>query len=128
MATCYPYNYIKITMIRYQGEDIQFNLELQTLVQYSAESWDEFSSVVVYLYTNSNYIAKFNITNQTGYAKLEKSEDGKFLSGVLSREETKKMNGALYMDILAKYPSDIVNIKSIATGVTIAASTIKQEG
>lgn len=115
-------------MIRYQGEDIQFNLELQTLVQYSAESWDEFSSVVVYLYTNSNYIAKFNITNQTGYAKLEKSEDGKFLSGVLSREETKKMNGALYMDILAKYPSDIVNIKSIATGVTIAAATIKQEG
>lgn len=114
-------------MIRYQGEDIQFSVELDTLAENSVSSWGEFSSVIVYLYTSENNIVKFRTDSSDGYNTLSPDAENKVLYGTLSKDETKIMEGALYFDILAKSTSNIVNIKHIATGVNIKHAAIKQE-
>lgn len=114
-------------MIRYQGEDIQFSVELNTLAEDSVSSWGEFSSVIVYLYTNESHIVKFRTDASDGYNILSTDGENKILYGTLAKDDTIVMGGALYFDILAKYSSGIVNIKHVATGVTINHAAIKQE-
>jgi hypothetical protein len=113
-------------MVRYQGEDILFNLELNKIAPDSVVDWNEFSKIIVYFYTQNSHIAKYSTDSETGYLPLNRV-DAAIIGGKIGRDDTKLMSGPLYMDIMAVAPNDVVNIKSISTGVTIANSQIKQE-
>lgn len=114
-------------MTHYQGEDIEFSMELAAIASTDVQKWTEFDSVVVYLYTHTSHIAKFTNTERTGYGSLTLSEDEKTYYGVLSGVDTSKMCGALYMDIYAVSLSGVKSIKKTATGVKIEYTPIKAE-
>lgn len=115
-------------MIRYQGEDIDFTIELEKLKSGDIQSFEEFSSIIVYFYTNASYIAKFANPAKSGYSALTINTNGNILSGVIGKIDTKKMLGALYMDILLiSNNGQHNNIKNIVTGVQILHAQIKQE-
>lgn len=114
-------------MIHYQGEDIDFTIELDRL-RTDVQSFREFSSIIVYFYTNASYIAKFANPAKSGYSALTINTDGTILSGVIGKTDTKKMSDALYMDILCVDSDGNKNsINQVLTGVQILHTPIKQE-
>ncbi len=113
-------------MIRYQGESIDFSIEIGQIQ--STEDWSQFAGVVVYLYTQTSYIVKFKNTAEDGYNTITLSDDKKYYTGILASNDTKQMSGALQMDMYV-YSSDgsYKSIKSITTGIEILYTPIKQE-
>ncbi len=115
-------------MIRYQGESIDFSIEIEQIQPTDAQDWSQFAGVVVYLYTQTSYIAKFNSTTKDGYGTITLINDKKFYIGILTSNDTKQMSGALLLDIYV-YSSDgsYKCIKSVTTGIEIRYTPIKQE-
>ena len=115
-------------MIRYQGESIDFSIEIEQIQPTDAQDWSQFAGVVVYLYTQTSYIAKFNSTATTGYGTITLNNDKKFYTGRLSAQDTKQMSGALLMDIYVYSSNGSYKcIKSVTTGIEILYTPIKQE-
>lgn len=115
-------------MIRYQGESIDFSIEIEKIQSTDVQDWSVFTDVVVYLYTQTSYIAKFKNTPKDGYDTITLSNNKKFYTGILSSQDTKPMSGALLLDIYV-YSSDgsYKCIKSVTTGIEIRYTPIKQE-
>lgn len=113
-------------MIHYQGEDIDFTIELNKL-NGDVQSFKEFSSIIVYFYTHTSYISKFAYPTKTNYTTLTINADSTIISGVINKKDTKKMLGALQMDILLEKQGEYSCIKNVVTGVQILQTQIKQE-
>lgn len=112
----------------YQGDDINFSIDIRQVAGSDGADWSFFPSVVVYLCTHKSYLAKFkNGSTTTGYAKLILSADSKTYSGKLTSEQTRLMKGALRMSIRVKDESNDVSTKDITTGIYIAETPIKHE-
>lgn len=115
-------------MIRYQGESIDFSLEIEQIQPTDAKDWSLFAGVVIYLYTQTSYIAKFKNTPKDGYDTITLSNDKKFYTGTLTSNDTKQMSGALLMDIYVYSSNGSYKcIKSVTTGIEILYTPIKQE-
>lgn len=63
------------------------------------ENISEYSNVLLALYTDENKPVKFSYVEKTGYNKLESSQSGNQLTGILTREQTAKMRGCLLMEM-----------------------------
>lgn len=115
-------------MIHYQGEEIDFTIELNQNEENDIRSFQECGYVIVYFYTSTSYIVKFSDSKLAGYKILNVSENGTVLSGTIPGTDTAKMNGALYLDVLI---SDMERVKhkiqSVLTGINIKYTPIKQE-
>lgn len=115
-------------MIRYQGESIDFSIEMEKLKPTDVEDWSQFASVVVYLYTQTSYLVKFSNKTMSGYEKLTMSTDKKAYTGRLSSKDTKLMSGALTLDIFVCNNYGLYkSIKSVPTGIQIIYTPIKNE-
>lgn len=115
-------------MIRYQGENIDFSLEIEKLTGAQVKNWSPFAGVVVYFYTHTSFIAKFNSVTTDGYGKITLSSDKKTYTGWLLSDDTKQMSGALLLDIYVYNSTGVYKcIKSLTTGVQILYAPIKQE-
>lgn len=116
-------------MIRYQGESINFALEIEKILPTDVSDWSLFTSVIVYFYTHENYIVKFNTAGGAGIDGILTLESRKEkYTGVLEAEYTKQMYGPLYMDIyLYKADENYKCIRKVNTGVNIKYAPIKQE-
>ncbi|HCS87201.1 MAG TPA: hypothetical protein DIW30_01845 [Bacteroidales bacterium] len=109
-------------MIRYQGESIDFQIEIS-----GDDKWSNYTKVIVYLYTHTSRIAKFAYKGtDTTYLKLT-SQYNRFLNGTLPAEYTKTMRGALYCDVVAYKDDKKYHIKARTTGLQIHYTPIKQE-
>lgn len=142
-------------MIRYQGESIDFSIEIER----KDISWKDFTKVVIYFYTHTSSIAKFLYDNPSAAAATSEetattSEDStetttkskvaaasstsdyitlsetynRFITGTIPSKYTKTMNGALLYDIVAfNGTSEQYHIMAQPTGIQINYSPIKQE-
>ena len=114
-------------MIRYQGEDLDFTIELNPKDANDIQSFRYCGYVFVYFYTSTSYIAKFTESNKSGYKSLNISVDGTVLSGTIPGADTAKMNGALYVDVLIGDEERVKHkIQSVLTGIEIKYTPIKQ--
>lgn len=116
-------------MIKYQGEDIEFNFLIKES-EGSVSDFSELTEFLLFAYTDLCNIAKFSITEKDGFELLDVS--GNKASGVIKSDYTKKMIGALKFEIMIKSTSltgDFVenSIKEISTGITIKSSSLKNE-
>lgn len=115
-------------MIRYQGEDLDFTVELNPKEANDIQSFKNCGYVFVYFYTSTSYIVKFTDSGIAGYKSLNVSADGTVLSGTIPGADTAKMNGALYVDVLiADEERAKHKIQSVLTGIEIKYAPIKQE-
>lgn len=118
-------------MIRYQGESIDFSIEIESEVK----RWSDYTKVIVYFYTHTSKIAKFlykktsqnTDTSDTDYLPLT-VQYNRFLKGTITPEYSKVMNGALLFDIIA-YNKDTeeFRIKERITEVQVLYAPIKEE-
>lgn len=120
-------------MNHYQGESLEFRLELKPLVTDNSQvdDFSQLSNVILYFYTD-NYVSKFSMVHKDGYNDMTLT-DGKILTGVIPSDDTKLMCGALKVDILcvADTESEILKENAIDagrfTGIAILKSKIKTE-
>lgn len=127
-------------MIRYQGEDIPFNIKLNTLKTNDVTRWFDFGYVYIYFYTQTTYISDFGCKldiddNGDGVVldnKLKSNEldyiNDTVIKGNIPTRDTKCMCGAMYMDILVRYRNGTIDtIKRVNTGINIVSTPIKLE-
>lgn len=114
-------------MIRYQGENIEFSLSIEQVLETDIPTWYAIK-VTAYLYTDTSHIVKFkrNEDVTAGYQSLTLSSST-MLTGTIPSADTKKMSGALYMDLYLTGSKINSRIKRIITGVDILSTPIKQE-
>ena len=118
-------------MIRYQGENIEFSLSIEQVLETDIPTWHGIQ-VIAYLYTYtcaSNHIVKFKRDEDVsaGYNALTLSSSST-LTGTIPSVETKKMLGALYLDLYLIGVGDVNNqIRHFNTGVNIQSTPITQE-
>jgi hypothetical protein len=113
-------------MKKYQGEDIDISLTFQRGEDANITGFNQFSSVVVYLYTDGCTVLKFKYPNQNGYQSLTLS-DNVTLKGVVSGSSTKMMRpGALCIEVKAKKDS-VEMIDRRDTGIVLVKDLIKSE-
>lgn len=106
-------------MIKYQSETIQFEI---TIPQWAQDT----ERVVVYAYTHRSFVSKHSIDPADGYNLLEQSGESKLI-GTIPSEDTKKMQGALYMDVMVVKSNGKRYIDSKTTEITIENKPISQE-
>lgn len=90
-------------------------------------SWNDFASVVVYLYTHTKNTLKYKLGGGDGYGTLIVDETGRRLSGTITSTQSKTLNGALIMDIMIESDGGENAIRRIITGVEIYPTPIKEE-
>jgi hypothetical protein len=114
-------------MTYYQGDDINFSIDIKQVAGTDISDWSFFPSVVVYLYTHHSYIAKFRNGTHEGYGSLVLNNDATTYSGKLTPDQTRNMKGALKMSIRVQDENDNVSTKDIETGHRIVETPIKYE-
>lgn len=114
-------------MTYYQGDDINFSIDIKQVANSSATDWSYFPSVVVYLYTHTSHIAKFKNTEDSGYVKMELNGDSSKYHARLTPEQTRLMEGALRMSIRVTDGGGDVSTKDLYTGIQIVSTPIKYE-
>lgn len=113
-------------MKRYQGEDIEFALSIKQ-VGGGLTSWNDVKRLVIYFYTHTNHIAKFSSISETGYVQLTQSSTT-MVTGVISSEYTKVMEGALLCDVyIMPSKGSVEQIQRVSTGINIVATPISIE-
>lgn len=114
-------------MTYYQGDDINFSININQVAGNDITDWSFFPSVVVYLYTHQSYIAKFKNGANEGYESMVLNNDATTYSGKLTPEQTRKMKGALRMSMRVTDEAGNISTKDIDTGIRIAETPIKYE-
>lgn len=114
-------------MTYYQGDDINFSIDIKQVAGNDTTDWSFFPSVVVYLYTHQSYIVKFKNRTNAGYESLELNNDATTYSGKLTPEQTRNMKGALKMSMRVTDEAGDISTKEIETGIRIAETPIKYE-
>lgn len=114
-------------MTYYQGDDINFSIDIKQVAGTDASDWSYFPSVVVYLYTQQSYIAKFRNGTHEGYESLRLDSDAITYSGKLTPDHTRMMKGALKMSIRVTHESGDISTRDIETGHRIVETPIKYE-
>jgi len=123
-------------MIRHQGEDIAFELNITNSLA-DVASFDDVERVVLALYTDESKIVKFEYKSDgsattTGYQALtlDTSVTGHTkLKGVLKNGDTKLMHGNLLCSVYVK-PEDSPQYQMLtaaATGIVIKVNLLKTE-
>jgi len=122
-------------MIRHQGEDIAFELNITDSLA-DVASFDDVERVVLALYTDESKIVKFEYkatgAATTGYQALtlDTSVTGHTkLKGVLKNGDTKLMHGNLLCSVYVK-PEDSPQYQMLtaaATGIVIKVNLLKTE-
>lgn len=108
-------------MIRYQGEDIDFQISLG----YDSEirTFSDIDDVTVYIYTGPSYIADFSL--KKGNLKIVNN----VLCGKITSKDTRSMMGYMMMDVLLSIhdtdgtKNDMICSKN--TGIIIRRTPIK---
>ena len=111
----------------YQGDDIDFSIDIKQIAANDIQDWTFFPKVVVYFYTHPSYIAKFDREGKNGYVKMNLSSDYKKYSGEITHDQTLKMIGPLHMDIRVFDERNNISTKSIDTGIRIMQTPLKEE-
>lgn len=114
-------------MTYYQGDDINFSIDIKQVAGTDASDWSYFPSVVVYLYTHQSYIAKFKNGTHAGYESMVLNNDATTYSGKLTPEQTRNMKGALKMSIRVTHESGDTSTRDIETGHRVVETPIKYE-
>lgn len=114
-------------MTYYQGDDINFSIDIKQVAGTDISDWSYFPSVVVYLYTHQSHIVKFKNGINDGYESLVLNNDATTYSGKLTPEHTRLMKGALKMSMRVQDEAGDVSTKEIETGIRIADTPIKYE-
>lgn len=109
----------------YQGEMIQFNVELD------GANVSDFSYIDVYLYTSKSTTFKYT-TNRDKASSTEEhliidSVSDTMLQGFIHSAMTSQMLGILWMEIRCVQAGMPVFVKRMQTDVEICKSTIKNE-
>lgn len=112
-------------MIKHQGENIDFLLEIEQLHDTDVKNWSEIKSLTIYFFTHQSHIAKYCYPNENGYNPLTLNDEHT-LRGTINSDDTIKMNGVLNMELLVELNNDI-QIEKIPTNIRILPVTIKQE-
>jgi hypothetical protein len=117
-------NFFNITMDKIQGESISFNFDVAQTGLVS--DMTEVEKLIIYFYTNTSFISRHSISTQSGYHTMEIA--GSKASGVLPSEDTKRMRGALMMDILIiDKDKQRRTAYSTPTGINIVYKPITEE-
>jgi hypothetical protein len=117
-------------MNHYQGESLEFRLELKPIVTDNSQidDFSQLANVTLYFYTD-NHVSKFSMAHKEGYNDMELTE-GKILTGVIPSNDSKLMCGALKVDILCvtegEMSENIIEAGRL-TGIAILKSKIKNE-
>jgi len=119
-------------MIRYQGEDIEFSIELEQINEGDIENFNAFKRIVLYAYTDECFIAKFSTAVPNPLPNNIIIQSPKLITGVINSADTMKMRGNLFIDIMFESISSVGDlnensIKRINTGVQILKTPIKNE-
>jgi hypothetical protein len=114
-------------MTYYQGDDINFSIDIKQVAGNDITDWSFFPSVVVYLYTHQSHIVKFKNGTNEAYESLVLNKDATTYSGKLTRNKTRLMKGALKMSLRVTDESMNTSTKEIDTGIRIAETPIKYE-
>jgi hypothetical protein len=114
-------------MTYYQGDDINFSIDIKQVAGTDISDWSFFPSVVVYLYTHQSYIVKFKNGNNEGYESMVLSNEAATYSSKLKPEQTRMMKGPLKMIIRVQDEQGDISTKEIETGIRIAETPIKYE-
>ena len=114
-------------MIYYQGDDINFSIDIKQVIDGETQSWSAYKSVIVYLYTHSFNIAKFKNAKEAGYTELVLSSDNTKYHAKLAPDQTRTMVGALMMSIRLIDQNGDVSTKDSYTGIKIVPTPIKHE-
>lgn len=109
-----------------QGEAIPFYAKLEPKIAGDVSSWNDFGLIKIYAYTHENHIVKFEYPKKTGYNELTISTDGVTCSGVIPANDTKKMLGTLFIEVLVDLNGE-KKIEKCGTGLQIKPDQIKQE-
>lgn len=111
-------------MEKIQGESISFNFDVaQTKL---VADMSEVAKLIIYFYTNISFISKHSIATADGYHTMTVA--GTKASGVIPSNDTKKMKGALYMDILIiDNQNNRKTAYSTPTGINIVYKPITEE-
>jgi hypothetical protein len=119
-------NALYFNMRKYQGEDIDISLVFQRGEDMNITGFNQFTSVIVYLYTDGCNVLKFKYPNQEGYQNLTLS-DNVTLKGIVSGGFTKTMKpGVLFIEIKAKKGStEMIDKKD--SGIILVKDLIKSE-
>ena len=111
-------------MDKIQGESISFNFDVAQTGLVS--DMTEVEKLIIYFYTNTSFISRHTIGTQSGYHTME--IEGSKASGVLPSEDTKRMRGALMMDILIiDKDKQRRTAYSTPTGINIVYKPITEE-
>lgn len=117
-------------MVKYQGEDIDFQLAIDQVSPTSTAKWTDFADVKVYFYTHPKVTHKFSTSEESGYSPLSVSEDRRVLSGTITSQQSLTMCGTLYMDVMVVKNGDggfKHAIRRVITGVEVLNTPIKEE-
>jgi hypothetical protein len=111
----------------YQGDEIDFSIDIKQFAAGDMEDWTSFPFLYVYFYTHPSFIAKFDKYGKEGYTRLTLSDDMKTYSGEITHEQTLQMKGALRMDVRVVDESANISTRSIDTGIRILETPLKHE-
>ena len=113
-------------MRKHQGEDISFNLLFRKGENPDINGFNDFSQIIVYLYTDGCLISKFSTNQAQGFYRLNiVSNDD--ISGVLPASATKLMApGVITIEIRAVYRGSVM-IDKATVGVLLNKNFIKTE-
>lgn len=114
-------------MTYYQGDDINFSIDINQVSRNEATDWTLFPSVVVYLYTHKSFIAKFKNGTHDGYTSLVLNSTGTTYTCKLTSDQTRLMKGALKMSLRVEDNTGDTSTEDIDTGIRIAETPIKYE-
>ncbi|GHT33552.1 hypothetical protein FACS189434_07950 [Bacteroidia bacterium] len=111
---------------RYQGDDISFSIELETVGNPSITKFSDLDELFVYLYTDKCFIVKYSKKTRAGYLPLTVASDTVLVGELLSADTRRMRDGILYADVMVdKNGKD--KTKQENTGIYIAKSLIKIE-
>lgn len=114
-------------MTYYQGDDINFSIDIKQVAGTDISDWSYFPSVVVYLYTHQSYIVKFKNGTTDRYEPMVLDNDAITYSGKLTPDHTRMMKGPLKMSMRVTDEAGDISTKEIETGIRIAETPIKYE-
>lgn len=114
-------------MIKYQGDDIAFSIEMFTdeteSVPINLALKDD---VFIYAYTDGCIVDKFSKTEQVGYKPLVASTDFEY-AGVIDSEITKIMAEGQMIFEVNIVTGSINEVKVFSSGINLVKSKIKAE-
>jgi len=114
-------------MIKYQGDDIEFLLEIDNSIDGGITSFNQLSKIKIACRSCGSKVVKYAYPHEDGYNDLSVTESQVY--GILNSEDTRLMSGDLIMTVGTEISSEDGDgtknsTKEFKTGITIQTSVL----